>query len=74
MLPPNNSNRGIISRTIDEDQIQKKFLGRRNVLLVNHAKERAGEYIRSQTVTPALAADLMSRYCAAQGEAYLGLI
>ena len=36
-------------------------------MLVNHANERGGEYFRSQTVTPALAADLMSRYCAAQG-------
>ena len=58
---------GYSRSTIDKDQIEKKFLDRRNVLLVNHATEIAGEYIRSQTVTPALAADLMSRFCAAQG-------
>ena len=65
--PMDPNNLGIITRTIDNHEIEKKFLDRRNKLLVNHANERAGEYIRSQTVTPALAADLMSRFCAAQG-------
>lgn len=65
--PGTGSDEDIITRTIDKDQIEKKFLDRRNVLLVNHAIERGSEYIKNQTVTPALAADLMSRYCAAQG-------
>ena len=65
--PMDPNNLGIITRTIDNHEIEKKFLDRRNKLLVNHANERVGEYFRSQTVTPALAAGLMARYCAAQG-------